>query len=98
MPQTKIQGKFYPLKSSEWLDSINQLTHSELKILYYVRSFDLHDNGIGLTPAQIAKDLSTNKNKMHRSTVSRALKELERKGFIEAACLSGVVNVTAEEV
>ena len=98
MPQTKIQGKFYPLKSSEWLDSINQLTHSELKVLYYVRSLDLQDNGIGLTPTQIARNLSTDKNKMHRSTVSRALKELERKGFIEAACLFEDANVTAEEV
>ena len=77
MPQTKIQGKFYPLKSSEWLDGINQLTHSELQILYY------------------------DKDKMHRSTVGRALKELERKELlpdIEAACLTFDVNVTAEEV
>lgn len=98
MPQTKIQGKFYPLKSEEWLESINKLTHSELKILYYVRSLDPYNNGIDITPASIARDLSTDKNKMHCSTVSKALKELERKGFIEAACLSCVVNVTAEEV
>jgi hypothetical protein len=24
MPQTKIQGKFYPLKNPEWFNSINQ--------------------------------------------------------------------------
>ena len=83
MTQTKIQGKFYPLKSEEWLQSINQLTHSELKVLYYVRSLDPYNNGINLTPAQIARDLSTDKVKMHRSTVGRALKRLEKKGFIE---------------
>ena len=88
MPQTKkIQGKFYPLKSEEWLDSINQLTHSELKILYYIRSLDPYSNGINLTPAQIARDLTTEKHKMHRSTVGRALKSLDRKGFINMELL-----------
>ena len=99
MPQTKIQGKFYPLKSSEWIDSINQLTHSELKILYYVRSLDPYNNGIDLSASQIARDLSTDKNKMHRSTVGRALKELERKKFIEPGLYSSHVtqrNLEAE--
>jgi len=112
MPQTKIQGKFYPLKSSEWLDSINQLTHSELKIIHYVRSLDPYNNGIDLTYTSIVRDLSTEKNKMHRSTVSKALQRLERDGFIEpdldlspvpqehleSACLTCDVNVNAEEV
>lgn len=93
MPQTKIQGKFYPLKSEEWLDSINQLTHSELKILYYVRSLDPYNNGIDLTPAQIARDLSTDKNKMHRSTVGRALKSLDRKGFINMKLIKVRIKV-----
>ncbi|MGB5634221.1 MAG: MarR family transcriptional regulator [Waterburya sp.] len=96
MPQTKIQGKFYPLKSEEWLDSINKLTHSELKILYYVRSLDPYNNGINLTPAQIARDLSTKKNKMHRSTVGRALKSLDRKGFINMELLQVRVKVNAK--
>ena len=93
MSQTKIQGKFYPLKSEEWLDSINQLTHSELKILYYVRSLDPYNNGINLTPAQIARDLSTEKTKMHRSTVGRALKTLDRKGFINMELLQVRIKV-----
>ena len=89
----KIQGKFYPLKSEEWLDSINKLTHSELKILYYVRSLDPYNNGIDLTPAQIARDLSTDKNKMHRSTVGRALKSLDRKGFINLELIKVRIKV-----
>ena len=93
MPQTKIQGKFYPLKSEEWLDSINQLTHSELKILYYVRSLDPYNNGIDITPAQIARDLSTEKNKMHRSTVGRALKSLDKKGFINMELIKVRIKV-----
>ena len=102
----KIQGKFYPLKKEEWLDSINQLTHSELKVLYYVRSLDPYNNGINLTPAQIARDLSTEKTKVHRSTVGRALKTLDRKGFINMELLQvrikvspkGFLSETEEEV
>ena len=96
MTQTKISGKFYPLKSEEWLDSINKLTHSELKILYYVRSLDPYNNGINLTPAQIARDLSTEKQKMHRSTVSRALKSLDRKGFINMELLQVRIKVNPQ--
>jgi hypothetical protein len=93
MTQTQIKGKFYPLKSEEWLESIKQLTHSELKILYYVRSLDPYNNGINLTPAQIAKDLSTEKSPMHRSTVGRALKSLDHKGFIQMELLRVRIKV-----
>ncbi|MDJ0649469.1 MAG: helix-turn-helix domain-containing protein [Xenococcaceae cyanobacterium MO_188.B19] len=85
--QTKIQGKFYPLQSEEWLKSIKQLTFAEVKILYYVRSLDPYSKGINLTIVQIAKDLSTEKSPMHRSTVSRALKSLDAKGFLEMELL-----------
>jgi hypothetical protein len=91
--QTKIKGKFYPLQHGEWLSSINQLTHSELKVLYYVRSLDPYNNGINLTPAQIARDLSTDKVKIHRSTVGRALKSLDKKGFINMELLQVRVKV-----
>lgn len=93
MTQNKIQGKFYPLKSNEWLESIKQLTFSELKILYYVRSLDPYNKGINLTPAQIAKDLSTEDSQMHRSTVGRALKSLEKKGFLKMELLQVRIKV-----
>jgi hypothetical protein len=91
--QTQIKGKFYPLKSEEWLESIKQLTHSELKVLYYIRSLDPYNKGINLTPAQIAKDLSTEKSLMHRSTVGRALKSLDRQGFINLELLQVRIKV-----
>jgi DNA-binding MarR family transcriptional regulator len=81
MTLNRIQGKFYPLQSEEWLETVKQLTHSELKILYYIRSLDPYNKGISITPIEIAKDLSTEKSKMHRSTVGRALKSLDNKGF-----------------
>ena len=38
--QTEIQEKFYPLQIKEWLESIEQLTYSEVKILYYLKAID----------------------------------------------------------
>ena len=93
MSTKKIVGKFYPLKSEEWVETVKQLTHSELKILYYVRSLDPYNKGISLTPAQIAKDLSTEKSKMHRSTVGRALKSLDSQGFIQMELIQVRIQV-----
>ncbi|MGB5636628.1 MAG: MarR family transcriptional regulator [Waterburya sp.] len=93
MSTKKILGKFYPLKSEEWVETVKQLTHSELKVLYYVRSLDPYNQGISLTPIQIAKDLSTEKSKMHRSTVGRALKSLDSKGFIQMELLQVQIKV-----
>ena len=93
MSTKKVQGKFYPLQSEEWLESVKQLTYSELKILYYVRALDPYNKGISLTPVQIAKDLSTEKSKMHRSTVGRALKSLDSKGFIQMELLQVQIRV-----
>ena len=93
MSTKKILGKFYPLKSEEWVETVKQLTHSELKVLYYVRSLDPYNKGISLTPIQIAKDLSTEKSKMHRSTVGRALKSLDSKGFIQMELLQVQIKV-----
>lgn len=58
-----------------------------------MRSLDPYNNGINLTPAQIARDLSTDKVKIHRSTVGRALKSLDKKGFINMELLQVRVKV-----
>lgn len=40
MTQTKIEGKFYPLKNDEWLAIAKKLTHSELLVLYHLRTLE----------------------------------------------------------
>ncbi len=74
MSTKKVQGKFYPLQTEEWLETVKQLTHSELKIFYYVRSLDPYNKKISLTLVQIAKDFSVDKSKTYRSSVGRALR------------------------
>jgi hypothetical protein len=93
MNRKKIQGKFYPLQKDEWLNAINNLTHSELKVLYYLRSLDPYNKGLDLSPAQIARDLSTPQKPMHRSTVCRALKQLDSLGFIDMELLQVRIKV-----
>lgn len=66
------QGKFDPLLSEEWLKTVKQSIHSELKILYYVRFLDLYSKDISLTLVQIAKGLYTDKSQMNHFAVNRA--------------------------
>ncbi|MBW4619296.1 MAG: helix-turn-helix domain-containing protein [Cyanosarcina radialis HA8281-LM2] len=36
----KIAGKFYPLQNLEWVELSQKLNHSELRVLYYLRTLD----------------------------------------------------------
>lgn len=79
----KIEGKFYPLKLEEWLKACRKLKPAELKVLYYIRTADPYSNGIRLNAAAIARDLSTEADKVSRQTVSRAIKNLDKLGYID---------------
>ena len=94
MTQTnsKIKGKFYPLQHHEWLRACRELTPSQRDVLYYIRTLDPHNNGIDINCAEIARQLSGAK-KVHRETVSRAIKVLEEKGFIDTEILAVRVKV-----
>jgi hypothetical protein len=93
MPQTKIQGKFYPLQHQEWLRACQELKPSERDVLYYLRTVDPYDNGIKINCAEVARQLSTENKTVHRQTVSRALKALDRKGFIDLELIQVDVKV-----
>ena len=84
---TKIQGKFYPLQQEEWLDACRELTQAQLAILYYIRTTDPYNQGIEINCAEIARLLSKPERIVHRQTISRALKELDTKGFIDLELL-----------
>lgn len=42
--QSKIEGKFYPLQNEEWLSVAKKLTHSELLVLYHLRTLEPFGN------------------------------------------------------
>ena len=88
---THIAGKFYPLQHSEWLKACKELSPTAKDVLYYIRTIDPYSDGVEITSATIARDLG-----VHRSTVSRALKDLERKGFIDLELIQVKVHVLAK--
>ena len=90
---TKIRGKFYPLQHSEWLRACQELTPSQRDLLYYIRTLDPYNNGIAINTAEIARTLSTNGRNVHRQTISRALKVLDQKGFIDMEFITVNVRV-----
>lgn len=91
MQATKIQGKFYPLQHEEWVKVCKELSSRARDVLYYIRTADPYSNGVEITAAAIARQLDCN-----RSTVSRALKELDAKGYIEMEILAAKVSVTGK--
>ncbi|MBF1990815.1 MarR family transcriptional regulator [Fischerella thermalis] len=83
----KIQGKFYPLQHEEWLRACRELTPAQRDVLYYIRTIDPYNQGIVINAAEVARQLSGAERIVHRQTVSRALKELDVKGFIDLELL-----------
>lgn len=93
MPEIKVQGKFYPLQKQEWLKACKELKYAEMQVLYYIRTIDPYNNSFQISAAHIAKELSTEEKRVHRQTVSRALKSLESKGFIEFELIKVEVTI-----
>src|SRR4028119_1064557 len=99
MTQSKIEGKFYPLQHEEWLRACRELTPAELKCLYYIRTSDPYSNGVRLTAAAIARDLSCEgQPPVSRQTVSRAIKRLDQLGYIEMEPLEFNVKISGKGV
>ncbi|WP_155960605.1 hypothetical protein [Fischerella sp. PCC 9605] len=94
----KIQGKFYPLQPEEWLEACRELTQAQLAVLYYIRTTDPYNQGIEINCAEIARLLSKPERIVHRQTVSRALKELDAKGFIDLELLQVKAKVMAKGI
>jgi hypothetical protein len=88
MTDTKIQGKFYPLKHSEWVKACNELTKSQLGVLYYLRSLDPYNNGIKVKSSQIAEDLG-----ICKKAVTEAIRVLEEKQYINLEDIEYTVHI-----
>ena len=91
MPEQKIQGKFYPLQNSEWVEVCRNLTKSQISILYYLRSLDPYSNGIKVKASKIAKELG-----ISRKTVYEAIAVLESKKYLDLEDINYSVKVSAK--
>ena len=85
----RIEGKFYPLSKKEWVQACNQLNPSEIKVLFYLRS----DNPFGTIQSMTVTEIGKKLN-LHKGTVSRALKSLNLRGWIEFE-IQSIANIKA---
>jgi hypothetical protein len=75
----KIQGKFYALQNDEWTKLTQMLTHSELIVLYHLRTIDPFGDRFQKTSTKsIAETL-----KISQRTVQRAVFKLSTLQLIE---------------
>jgi hypothetical protein len=79
----------YRLTSEEWLRACHELKPSEKDVLYYLRTLDpFGDRAIEIKVREMARQLGTSP-----STVSRALKSLDAKGWIDLEIMSAKVTL-----
>jgi DNA-binding transcriptional MocR family regulator len=78
MPQTKIQGKFYPLQHEEFIKLNKHLTQSELAVYLWLKTNDpFGDKLVEADTLKISEDLN-----ISRRTVQRALVKLIEEKLI----------------
>ncbi len=79
MTQTKIQGKFYPLKHEEFIKLNKHLTQSELAVYLWLKTNDpFGERLVEANTKEIAKDLNVS-----RRTIQRALVKLREEKLID---------------
>lgn len=94
MTPTQAQGKsetslHYRLTNSEWLRAIRELKPRERDILYYLRTLDpFGDKELEIAIRPVARAIGCSP-----STVSTALKALEKKGWIDLEIASAKVRL-----
>jgi hypothetical protein len=89
MTQNKIEGKFYALRPDEWLQVTKELRYAEVRVLYYLRTLDPfgdRDLRVKVTDIAIATGLQ-------KGTVSKALKVLNDKGYIDLEIVEALVKL-----
>lgn len=90
MTQTRIAGKFYPLKTSELVNIFHSLTKSQMGVLLYIRSVDPYSNGIRLKTSKIAEILDITKR-----AVNAAITVLQEKGYLILEDIEYSIKVNA---
>ncbi len=82
--ESKIESKFYALRTEEHLRACKELTPAQRDICYYLKTLDPDGDWLGFNLDDIAKPLGLSKR-----TVSYALKVLDLLGWIEFKKVTG---------
>jgi DNA-binding transcriptional ArsR family regulator len=82
----------YRLTNEEWLKAVHELTESQKDVLYYLRTLDpFGDRDLDIGVREMAATL-----KINPSTVSRALKALDSKGYIDLEITKARVKLNSK--
>lgn len=76
--ESKIESKFYALRTEEHLRACKELTPAQRDIFYYLMTIDPDRDGMAIDSKEIAEQLG-----LSRYTVYRALKFLDQLGWLE---------------
>lgn len=77
------------LTKQQWVQDFKSLTRAQLGVLYYIETSDpFGDRGLEVTATEMAKELGLDK-----SSVSRALKQLDQMGYIDSEIIRARVKV-----
>lgn len=77
------------LTKQQWVQDFKSLTRAQLGVLYYIETSDpFGDRGLEVTVTDMAKELGLDK-----SSVSRALKQLDQMGYINSEIIKAKVKV-----
>ena len=94
LPKSSSSGLYYRLTAEEWNDAWEELKPTEIRILYHLRLLDpFGDRNIDIGVRELGRTLDVD-----HSTVSRALKVLDEKGYIDLELLKVKVRVHSKVV
>lgn len=80
---------FYQLTNEEWIQAVHELKPRERDVLYYIRTLDpFGDRQIEIGVRDVSRILGCDP-----ATVSRALKVLDQRGYIDLELINVQVNV-----
>ena len=82
--ESKIEGKFYPLRMEEYLRACEKLTPAQRDIFYYLKTLAPDGDGLDIGIKEIAEQLALSKR-----AVSDALRVLNRLGWLELEIKKG---------
>ena len=89
-----LKGVHYRLTNEEWLTLWDNLRPAEIKVLLHLRTLDpFGDRTLEIGVRDLGRTLS-----MDHSTVSRALKTLDKKGYIDLDLIQVNVRVQSNRV
>lgn len=91
--ESKIEGKFYELRTEEHLRACKELTSAQRDIFYYLMTLNPDGDGMDINAKDIAQQLGLSK-----FTVYKSLKVLDQLGWIELEKIAAHRRISINQI